>query len=70
MLEMSQRNNIGLEKINEAGHNFSQKYFGGNINDEFRNKSLEYRESLPKNRISGANNYDWNYDNQTPMGGR
>jgi hypothetical protein len=56
MLEMSQRNNLPLEKINEAGHEFSVNFKPKTWDKEFQIKSNQFRDSLPKGIVVGKNN--------------
>lgn len=60
MLEMSQRNNLALEKINEAGHQFSPSFKPKQWDNEFKQKSSQYRDSLPKNILAGNGQYGYN----------
>jgi hypothetical protein len=57
MLEMSQRNNLPLDKINEAGHDFSPDFKPKAWDDEFKKKSNQFRNSLPKDQIGGKNDF-------------
>lgn len=53
MLEMSQRNSLPLQKINEIGHNFSVNFKSKDWENQFKAKSNQFRDSLPR-EIVGA----------------
>ena len=63
MLEMSERNNLPLEKINQAGHEFSVNFKPKPYDQEFTKKSNQFRDSLPKQMVGGKNDFG-NYNNQ------
>lgn len=63
MLEMSQRSNLPLERINEAGHEFSHNFKPKKWDQEFQAKSNQFRDSLPMNAVGAKTNIVNHYQN-------